>query len=134
MTVSRPQPSSPYRTSKLLNDAAAPLMNTPVRVYTNPDVVGCELSDAVKNVIALAAGMADGLGFGDNTKAALITHSLFPRSPASAHGSGRQPVDVPRPRRERRPGRHLCEPPPAETTMSASSWDEAGRWMRSCRR
>jgi glycerol-3-phosphate dehydrogenase (NAD(P)+) len=53
------------------------LVMTPrFRVYTNPDVVGCELGGAVKNVIALAAGMADGLGFGDTTKAALITRGL----------------------------------------------------------
>ena len=43
------------------------------RPYTNTDVVGCELGGAVKNVIALAVGMADGMGFGDNTKASLIT-------------------------------------------------------------
>jgi len=46
------------------------------RVYTNPDVVGCELGGAFKNVIAIAAGMADGLGAGDNTKAAVITRGL----------------------------------------------------------
>jgi glycerol-3-phosphate dehydrogenase (NAD(P)+) len=46
------------------------------RPYTNPDVVGCELGGAVKNVIALAAGMAEGLGFGDNTRASLITRGL----------------------------------------------------------
>ena len=46
------------------------------RVYTNPDVVGVELGGAVKNVIALAAGMAAGLGFGHNTMAALITRGL----------------------------------------------------------
>lgn len=46
------------------------------RVYTNPDLVGVELGGAVKNAIALAAGMADGLGFGDNTKAMLITRGL----------------------------------------------------------
>jgi glycerol-3-phosphate dehydrogenase (NAD(P)+) len=52
------------------------IMTPSFRVYTNPDVVGCELGGAVKNVIALAAGMADGLGFGDTTKAALITRGL----------------------------------------------------------
>jgi len=46
------------------------------RVYTNPDVVGCEIAGAVKNVIAIAAGIADGLGFGSNTKAALLTRGL----------------------------------------------------------
>ncbi|HHT9152017.1 MAG TPA: NAD(P)H-dependent glycerol-3-phosphate dehydrogenase [Candidatus Hypogeohydataceae bacterium YC40] len=46
------------------------------RVYTNPDVVGVEVGAAVKNVIAIAAGICDGLGFGDNTKAALITRGL----------------------------------------------------------
>jgi glycerol-3-phosphate dehydrogenase (NAD(P)+) len=46
------------------------------RVYTNPDVVGCEIAGALKNVIAIAAGIAAGLGYGDNTKAALITRGL----------------------------------------------------------
>ncbi len=46
------------------------------RPYTNDDVVGCELGGAVKNVIALATGMAEGMGFGDNTKASLITRGL----------------------------------------------------------
>ena len=46
------------------------------RPYTNLDVVGCEIGGAVKNVIALATGMAEGMGFGDNTKASLITRGL----------------------------------------------------------
>jgi glycerol-3-phosphate dehydrogenase (NAD(P)+) len=46
------------------------------RVYTNPDVVGCELGGALKNVVAIAAGIADGMGFGDNTRAALITRGV----------------------------------------------------------
>ncbi len=46
------------------------------RVYTNVDVVGCEVAGALKNVMAIAAGMADGMGFGDNTKAALMTRGL----------------------------------------------------------
>jgi glycerol-3-phosphate dehydrogenase (NAD(P)+) len=45
-------------------------------VYTNPDVVGCEVAGAMKNVIALAVGAAAGFGFGDNTRAALITRGL----------------------------------------------------------
>jgi glycerol-3-phosphate dehydrogenase (NAD(P)+) len=53
------------------------LCHTPYfRPYTNTDVVGCELGGAVKNVIALAVGMAEGMGFGDNTKASLITRGL----------------------------------------------------------
>jgi glycerol-3-phosphate dehydrogenase (NAD(P)+) len=46
------------------------------RVYTNPDVVGCEIAGACKNVLAIGAGIADGLGYGDNTKAALMTRGL----------------------------------------------------------
>lgn len=47
-----------------------------IRVYTSPDVLGIELGGALKNVVALAAGIADGLGCGDNTKAALITRGI----------------------------------------------------------
>ena len=46
------------------------------RVYRNPDVTGCEVAGALKNVMAIASGMADGMGFGDNTRAALITRGL----------------------------------------------------------
>ncbi len=46
------------------------------RVYTNPDVTGCEIAGALKNVMAIASGMADGLGTGDNTRAAVITRGL----------------------------------------------------------
>lgn len=51
-------------------------MTPTFRVYTNPDVIGCEVAGALKNVIALGVGMAHGLGFGDNAKAALITRGL----------------------------------------------------------
>ena len=46
------------------------------RVYTNEDIVGCELGGVLKNVIAIASGMADGLGAGDNTRSAVITRGL----------------------------------------------------------
>jgi glycerol-3-phosphate dehydrogenase (NAD(P)+) len=52
------------------------LMSPTFRVYTNPDVIGAEAAGALKNVMALAAGMAHGLGYGDNSKAALVTRAL----------------------------------------------------------
>lgn len=51
-------------------------MNDVFRVYTSSDILGMELGGALKNVVALAAGIADGLGYGDNTKAALITRGI----------------------------------------------------------
>ena len=51
-------------------------MNPSFRVYTSPDMLGVEIGGALKNVIALAAGIADGLNYGDNTKAALITRGI----------------------------------------------------------
>ena len=51
-------------------------MSPVFRVYTSPDILGVELGGSLKNVIALAAGTADGLGYGDNTKAALITRGI----------------------------------------------------------
>ncbi len=55
------------------------------RVYTNPDVVGVELCGASKNVVAVAAGMVDGLGYGDNTKATLMTRGLAEMSRLGSH-------------------------------------------------
>lgn len=60
-------------TAELVQDI---FMNDVFRVYTSPDMLGMELGGSLKNVIALAAGMADGLGYGDNTKAALITRGI----------------------------------------------------------
>ena len=51
-------------------------MNDVFRIYINPDILGIELGGSLKNVIALAAGISDGLGYGDNTKAALITRGI----------------------------------------------------------
>ena len=57
--------------------AIAGILGSPrLRVYTNPDVVGVELGGALKNVVALAAGMVDGLGLGDSAKAGIITRGL----------------------------------------------------------
>ncbi len=62
-----------HGTALMLQDLFRSLM---FRVYTNPDVVGAETAGATKNVMAIAAGMADGLGFGMNTRATLITRAL----------------------------------------------------------
>jgi glycerol-3-phosphate dehydrogenase (NAD(P)+) len=62
--------------AELAAELAAVLSSDRFRVYTNPDVIGVELGGALKNVIALAAGMVDGLGFGDSAKAGIITRGL----------------------------------------------------------
>jgi glycerol-3-phosphate dehydrogenase (NAD(P)+) len=63
---------APWRTERVQAAVMAPYF----RVYTNDDRVGVEVAGAVKNVIAIAAGLAHGLGFGDNTKAAVLTRGL----------------------------------------------------------
>jgi len=64
-----------------LNAAVRDALNSRVfRVYTNPDAVGVELAGALKNVLGIAAGICDGLGFGDNAKAALLTRGLVEMS------------------------------------------------------
>jgi glycerol-3-phosphate dehydrogenase (NAD(P)+) len=60
----------------LAQSLQALFMQPTFRVYTNRDVVGCEAAGALKNVMAIAAGMAHGLGYGDNSKAALVTRAL----------------------------------------------------------
>lgn len=60
----------------LSEEVQAYFMNSAFRVYTNPDVIGIEIGGALKNIIAIAAGLAAGLGFGDNAKAALMTRGL----------------------------------------------------------
>lgn len=63
--------------------------NNTFRVYTNNDVVGAQIGVAVKNIIALASGVASGLGYGDNTRAALITRGLAEMSRYGMHFGGR---------------------------------------------
>ncbi|MCR5800043.1 MAG: NAD(P)-dependent glycerol-3-phosphate dehydrogenase [Lachnospiraceae bacterium] len=77
--VGRGLPTTVVVGAKKKNDAVFLqnlFMSEVFRVYTSPDILGIELGAALKNVVALAAGIADGLGYGDNTKAALITRGI----------------------------------------------------------
>lgn len=77
--VSLRQPTTVTSSSKNMKAAEYVqdlFINQYFRVYTNPDVIGVEIGGALKNIIALAAGISDGLGYGDNAKAALITRGL----------------------------------------------------------
>jgi glycerol-3-phosphate dehydrogenase (NAD(P)+) len=67
--VAMAEPDSAARIQRLF-------MTGTFRVYTNPDVTGCEIAGVLKNVVAIAAGVAQGLGFGDNARAALITRGM----------------------------------------------------------
>ena len=64
------------RNMKVAEEVQDLFMTKTFRVYTNDDIVGVEVGGAVKNIIALAAGICDGLGYGDNTKAALMTRGM----------------------------------------------------------
>ena len=88
------------------------------RVYVNDDLVGVELCAAAKNVIALAAGGVDGLGLGDNAKAALVTRGLVEM--ARLGEASAPPGDVLRARRHGRPDRHLLAPDTGATGERAS--------------
>lgn len=77
--VARHVPTTVVVSSRSMADAKAIqdlFMTDYFRVYTNPDLIGVELGGALKNVIALAAGVVEGLGYGDNTKAALMTRGI----------------------------------------------------------
>lgn len=77
--VSRKTPTTIVSASEniiLANEVQNIFSNEYFRVYASDDVIGCELGGSLKNVIAIAAGIIDGLGLGDNTKAALITRGL----------------------------------------------------------
>ncbi|WP_066047565.1 NAD(P)H-dependent glycerol-3-phosphate dehydrogenase [Robertmurraya korlensis] len=77
--VSLRQPTTVTVSSKSMEAAERVqdlFINQNFRVYTNPDIIGVEVGGALKNIIALAAGITDGLGYGDNAKAALITRGL----------------------------------------------------------
>lgn len=77
--VAQKQPTTVVVSAKHIEQAQQAqdmLINAFFRVYTNPDLIGVEIGGALKNIIALGAGMSDGLGFGDNAKAALLTRGL----------------------------------------------------------
>ena len=86
------------------------------RPYTNTDVIGTELGGAVKNVVALAVGMAEGMGMGDNSKASIITRGLAETTRLGV-ALGGDPRDVRRPRGARRPRGHLYVPALAQPDL-----------------
>lgn len=86
--VSRKSPTTVVVASQPIDaaeEAQDLFMNGYFRVYTNPDVIGLELGGSLKNIIALGAGLSDGLGFGDNAKAALMTRGLAEISRLGVH-------------------------------------------------
>jgi glycerol-3-phosphate dehydrogenase (NAD(P)+) len=77
ISVGQPAASVVAIDDEVIATALQELFSTPTfRVYTNADVVGCEIAGVVKNVIAIASGIAMGMGFGDNTRASLLTRGL----------------------------------------------------------
>lgn len=77
IAVGQPAASVVAIDDAVIATALQELFSSPTfRVYTNPDVTGCEIAGVVKNVIAIASGIAMGMGFGDNTRATLITRGL----------------------------------------------------------
>lgn len=77
IAVGQPAASVVAIDDAVIATALQELFSSPTfRVYTNPDVTGCEIAGVVKNVIAIASGIATGMGFGDNTRATLITRGL----------------------------------------------------------
>lgn len=96
-------------------------MSPVFRVYTTPDILGVELGGALKNVIALAAGTADGLGYGDNTKAALITRGITGDCKTWKE-NGSTDGNILRSFRNRRSDRYLCECTQPQPKSRISHW------------
>ncbi len=91
--VARHQPTAVVAAARRETDAVAArdlFHSDTFRVYSNTDLVGVEIGVAVKNVIAIAAGMSDGLGFGDNTRGALLTRGLAEMTRLGAHLGARE--------------------------------------------
>jgi len=81
--VGRDIPTTVVASSKNMNSSKIiqnEFSTSVFRIYTNPDLIGVEMGGALKNIIALAAGMNDGLSFGDNSKAALMTRGIYEMS------------------------------------------------------
>ena len=96
------------------------------RAYINDDVIGCEVGGALKNVIAIAAGIGEGLGVGDNTRAAVMSRGLAELI-RLGECMGAKPADhVRRTGRHGRPHRHLRQSATAGTGRSASSSGRVG--------
>ena len=105
-----------------------PLFNNGLyRVYTNLDVVGCELGGVLKNIIAIAVGMGDGLGAGDNTRASLITRGLAEITRLGVAMGGEPHFGT---GRNRRPYSYLYQPTKSIVT-SESNLPKAKRWRKS---
>ena len=101
-----------------------------LRVYTSSDVVGVELCAAAKNVVALAAGASDGLGFGDNAKAAIITRGMAEMARLGV-GVRRAAAHLLRARGHGRPDRHLHVAPLAQPARRRAAGERrAGRLDR----
>ena len=110
------------KTAEYLQSA---FMSKVFRVYTSPDILGIELGGSLKNVIALAAGIADGLGYGDNTKAALITRGIAELD-AFGRKNGRKARDIYRADRNRRSDRDLrkCTQPEPQGRISYGTGED----------
>ena len=113
MTVASPDPG-------FASALATSLSSSNFRAYTSTDIIGVEVGGAVKNVLALGAGLSDGLGFGANTRIALITRGLVEMTRLGV-ALGAQPRDLHGPRRARRPGADLHRRPVAQPPLRAGA-------------
>ena len=138
--ASRRRRSSPARTRTLAARLQKALSSPTFRLYRSTDVVGVEISGATKNVVAIAAGIVDGLKLGQNTRAALLTRALAEiRRLGTRLGGRRRDVRGPRGGGRPRPdghGRPLAEPPRRprarrrDERRRRRSRRSAGRWPR----
>ena len=120
--------SSRPRTSSSPSASSARLARRRFRLYVNEDILGVELCGALKNVVAIAAGAADGLGFGDNGKAGLLTRGLAEMTRLGI-AAGANPLTFAGPGRDGRPDRHLRLAPVAQppTRRGAGEGPDLGR-------